>query len=345
MSKAKKGKKFIPPMPVRPDIDLSTVNLPRTAVFNPYDVQPLPGQIRKRLAGISELAASMKVVGQVTPVLVVELSGNPQYKAKLVDGERRLAACRMNNMPIKAFIWDGLTDPKEIYALSVAANFGRQTHDPIEISDAIVQFRKDGRKIKEIAQIFGKSIGWVIQFFSLRKLHPLVRGWMLPTIVANGKESTQNSDLAANLSTSSRKIRAPLSFQLALLLTSRPKDEQVKDGKEIINRRMSLVEARRYIAGENRKAGIVTRKRPPSEERGTLFSVVSSVRHSLGKYIDLPGTAFNELLSGASLGELVSLVRTLGFVAEHAGFMAQIAESEIQKKKKAQEEKEKPLCA
>jgi len=320
---------------IRPEIDLTKVVLPRMAVYNPFDIQPLEGQIRKQFFEIKELAGSMQLVGQVTPILVTELE-KPEghYKARLVDGERRLAALQYARMPAKAFIWDGLTDPKEIYALSVAANFGRQAHDPIEISDAIVQFRKDGRNHEEIAKIFGRTAGWVSQFYSLRKLHKIVRGWLLPSIVGN-EEDAKTGGLIRSVN--SRRIKPVISFQLALLLTRLPQDQQVGIGREIISQKMSQVEARRFITNFGRKVGVLPRRRSPSEMRGTLLSVVAGMRHQLGKYVDLPGRQFDELISSATAGELGHLIKSLSFVAEHALFISQIAKSELEKKENKQQ--------
>lgn len=328
---------------VRPEIDLSTVTLPRMAVYNPFDILPLKDQIRKTFFEIKELAGSMKLVGQVTPILVTELpEPDGHFKARLVDGERRLAALQYAQMPAKAFIWDGLTDPKEIYALSVAANFGRQPHDPVEISDAIIQFRKDGRSHADISRIFGRTTGWVSQFYSLRKLHPTVRGWLMPSIVFDGGEDESNG-LIRNVN--SRKIKPPLSFQLALLLTRLPHEQQIHAGKEIIGQKMSLVEARRYLAGVGRSVGVPPRHRSPGEQRSTLFSVVSGVRHQLGRYIDLPGSQFDDLLSSASSGELVTLVRSLTYVTEHANFIIQIANREMERKREARKQEKQKVSA
>lgn len=63
-----------------------------------WEVQPAPGQARRDFSGLDELAASIKGsaftegVGVMEPILVRRLDGG---KYELIDGERRLRACRL----------------------------------------------------------------------------------------------------------------------------------------------------------------------------------------------------------------------------------------------------------
>ena len=87
-------------------------------------VRPLPGQPRKRFGGIRELAASIVEIGQATPGIVTLVTDDPAFDAQLVDGERRLRACRLAGRPFRAEVReDG--DDESIFAASFAANFGR----------------------------------------------------------------------------------------------------------------------------------------------------------------------------------------------------------------------------
>jgi ParB family chromosome partitioning protein len=104
--------------------------MPRTAKiivveFDPQRVRPLPGQPRKRFRGIQELANSIDEIGQASPGIVTPIEGNSDYDAQLVDGERRLRACRMLNRPFVAQVRPA-ADDEEIFAASFGANFGKQ---------------------------------------------------------------------------------------------------------------------------------------------------------------------------------------------------------------------------
>ena len=122
-------------------------------------------------SGIQKLAESIRLVGQVTPI-VVSRCNQDGFDAELVDGERRLRACVMGKMPVKAVIEDVNGDVSSRYVRSVAANFCRQEHDAVEIMEAVVALRDAGRSAEDIAGIFGKTASWVTQYSSLKKLVP-----------------------------------------------------------------------------------------------------------------------------------------------------------------------------
>ena len=310
-------------------IDLSTVRIPRVKAFNPFDIKPLEGQIRERFFGIQDLANSILEIGQVTPVIVRELKGGP-FKAHLVDGERRLLACRLARVGVAAFIWDGVTDPEEIYALSVAANFGRQAHDCMEIAKAIQRFRKNGKTIEQIARVFGKCNTWVIQHYSLVKLHPVLQDWLIPRnpATASVKDRAQRIGMDAMVSTGSKKTRPPLTFSLALLLVRQPKKDQLVKAKRIVEEKMSLAEARRYILSAGAPKSSHWRHRPV-EQRKTLLSISNRVRHMVGVFLDMRGSKFDALLAGATLPELRGLKSSLLTTASDVTQLAECVESDI----------------
>lgn len=308
------GKRNRQPEPdVVPDIDLSTVSVPMCEVFNPYRVKPLEGQIRDDLLGIKELAGSMSVLGQLMPILVSKVKGDSRYDAHLVDGERRLAACRLLKRPIKAYLWDGKTDPKTIYAMCVAANFGRQPHNCIEVCHGIERLKEDGRTVTEIATIFTRSEGWVDQHYMLRRLHREVQAMMVPMVFDDQSESNGNGHAFKALSIGSRKLKPRLSFMNGLMLSRLPPGDQVIRANHIVEKEMSQVQARRYILGvakENPQAK--KRERSPAEQRYALLSIANGTYERFGIYTDMhKRNEFLRLLADASEGELVSLQETL----------------------------------
>lgn len=330
-----------PALPKVPEVDLTGIRLPVAKVFNPFEVAPLKGQIRQRFTGIIELAGSINAIGQVLPIIVTETSDLPGYKAQLVDGERRLAACQYLKKGVVAFIWDGKTDPEDIYALSVAANFGRQKHDPIEILHAILRFRKSQKSYQEIATIFGKSVAWVCQHYILRKLHPTVQKWLIPVIVdANtlarareekGKKNSQPTlvyaggitDISKMKSTGSRHFKPALNFQIALNLAKIPLDMQVNAGRDIISGHMSIVEANRYLASIGRGVQGFKKRTSPAEQRSTLLSVMAQMRHRIGTYTDMPYAEIQPLLASMQPAELQRLVKSLNAISEDAKALAE----------------------
>ncbi len=326
-----------------PEVDFSEIKLPVVKAFNPFRVRPLPEQIREQFVGIYELAASIKALTQILPIVVTEIEGNPDYDAQLVDGERRLEACKHLKRGVVAFLWDGKTNVEDLYALSVAANCNRQGHNVVEFLHAIQRFMKHGKTQEQIAQIFGKSQGWVSQHYLLRNLHPTVLSWLIPVPIGesngdgngdvSGKKKTKPSgglrlpsgalDLTNMKSIGSDKMKAPLSFQLAMNLAQRPMELQVAAGREIISKKMSLAEAKRYLAQAERGVQTNHRHRPPSERRSTFMSVASRVEHMVGTYSDMPYAEIKGLLSSMTNSDLARTANALDRVSEYSASLAQ----------------------
>ncbi len=79
------------------------------------------------------------------------------FRRQLVDGERRLRACKIAGEQFRAEVVEGETDSEEIFARSFAANFGKQDHDPIEIAEGLSRLSAAGKTHEQIARIAGRS--------------------------------------------------------------------------------------------------------------------------------------------------------------------------------------------
>jgi len=289
-------------------VDLSLVKLPRLEVLDPFDIEPLKDQIRKQFLGINELAASIAAAGQATPVIVRDLGSKSKFPFGLVDGERRLRSCRQLKRGIIAVIHDGSMDLEDVHALSVAANFGRQKHDAMEIAKAIRRFRKTKKKWREIKDIFGKSMGWVAQHYRLLQLHPQIQAWLvpgaeMPSDKTNGNQNGKKGE-AENASLGSRKIRTRLNFSLALQLLALPKRQQLKLATLIVEKGMSLAEARRAILKQARKQPGFVSNTLPNEWRASICSMAKNIATSVGIYNDMPGDEFKRIFNGVPWTEV-----------------------------------------
>ena len=245
--------------------------------LDPFTVQPFAEQPRKRFAGIDNLLASILAVGQSTPILVTRnmdgvepqrsegqnCGGRAGYFYRLIDGERRLRACRKGKIPVLAYVADAVTE-SDRFVRSIAANFCRQDHDAIEISDALVRMRAAGMSQEKISAVFGKSRSWVAQHMSLAHLSPEVR-----------------EDLKRNIDQKVRGARGRLSFSLAVLLTPLVHEQQGEVLRHIQKKQLSLAAARNYIASfmldESlrklvRPGAKLARVRSPSERISSLAS-------------------------------------------------------------------------
>lgn len=200
-------------------------------LLDPFRVKPFADQPRKRFRGIAQLAKSIRLVGQVTPILVTPCQ-EKGFDVELVDGERRLQACRLGKMSVKALVQGGVSSA-ERFALSVAANFCRQRHDAMEVAEAIRALRNNGRSAHDIAGIFGKSLCWVYQHAYLLELCHEVQALLCRAATDEGN----------------RQVRRPgrLTMQLALLLKPLSHPKQAEVANRIVNQKLSFGEARKHI--------------------------------------------------------------------------------------------------
>lgn len=136
-------------------------------------IRPLADQPR-RYFDKEELAALERSImkrGQLQPGLVRKIKGDPKHEFELIDGQRRWHACTKVGVPYRAIVVQP-TDDEDQFEMSIASNFQRAEHTPMEVSAAIDRLSKrGGRTMDEIAVLFGKSSYWVL---SLRAAHQVI---------------------------------------------------------------------------------------------------------------------------------------------------------------------------
>jgi len=278
--------------------------------LQPKRVKPFARQPRKRFRGIGKLADSIRVVGQVTPIIVARCTEG-DYDAELVDGERRLRACLLGKMPVRA-VMEGDGDDAQRYVRSVAANFCRQPHDAVEIMEAVLALKESGRTIADIASVFGKTATWVHQYASLQRLHPEV----LEQLKVAGDE--------AKVSKAERRRRGRMTLSLALLLVPLPQRMQVRAMRRIMRRSMSLSEARTFVHRQAVSEGVPVGKRmSPHERFRAVSAAVENCHHVVERYLRMPGVQIHSLVRGATpderrrtSGQLESLCESLLMLAD-----------------------------
>lgn len=259
--------------------------------LDPARVKPFADQPRKRFFGIAQLAASIRAVGQVTPI-VVSCCAEPGYDAELVDGERRLRACLTGGMPVQA-VFETAADGErfcERFARSVAGNFCRQAHDPPEIMEAIAVLKQTGKTGREIAAICGKTTSWVAQYGQLSKCAPEI----LDQLKAPAEGTTKRQ----------RRVPGRITFAMALALSPLPHAMQLQAAAEIRKKRMGLNEARTYLArfGDRRKLRI-GRETAPHQQFRAVSSAIAQCSHVVGRYLDIPGVEIGPMIRNAAPDE------------------------------------------
>ncbi len=150
---------------------------------DPEEIRRMPGQPRVHFNqdGIKRLAKSMMRIGQTTPGVLRRIK-DPRYKYELIDGERRWWATKMAKIKYRGTVVKAGDDPSVHFLIGAVANFNREGHTPIEISDAIQHLRSIEIPFEEIAEIFGVSVFWANEMHSLQNLHPRVRAMLDPSL-------------------------------------------------------------------------------------------------------------------------------------------------------------------
>lgn len=168
------------------------------------------------------LEQSIKQRGQLQPAMVRLLTDDPDHDYELVDGQRRWHACVKLGVRFRAVLIDP-EDPEDQFEISVAANFQRAGHTPMEIAKAINRMmdpEHGNRTAAYVATLFGKSDFWV---YVNRRLIELV-----PEIQAKLEPSAGKDQLAVTVA-----------CELARL----PKDQQLPILNDIQNRGLTSARA------------------------------------------------------------------------------------------------------
>jgi ParB family chromosome partitioning protein len=278
--------------------------------FDPDRVKPLPNQPRKRFAGINELAQSISEVGQVSPGLVTPLAGDDRFDAQLVDGERRLRACKIAGVKFRAEVRSDASAEK-IFKLSFASNFGKQDHDPIEIALGLQRLRDAGDSVQECARTSGHSMIWVYQYLNLLRLHPAVQAMMM------AQEDEQEP--ALSLSAGTELVSLPESSQITLA------------AKIVAAGGLSTRNIRRLKMQEMDRKKIERPKSPPPKSLKAIENLLEDFTFSIARYLDMPGPELNALIDSMRVSARRNLCKTIDDVAEGLSGLAEAIEARLLK--------------
>jgi len=249
--------------------------------------------------GLLELAGSIAEIGQQTPVSVRVVHDDEQYEFELIDGERRLRACKLiDAKSILAFVYQEMDENKQ-FVSSVAANFCRVGHTPLETAKAlsrmIEHFYRDsvargtGDKeecVKKAARVCGKSTTWVYQHHNLLLLCEKVQDYL--------------------------KTRE-ISFQIALSLSSLKPEHQFKFAQHILQFHLDQKQALNYIRNhsqpdERRKRA---RRQKPSGEYVILDRSVGIISKEVDIILDMPFQKLVNIFKNRPIQDLEKAISSL----------------------------------
>jgi ParB/RepB/Spo0J family partition protein len=275
-------------------------------ILDPQTVKPFADQPRKRFRGIPQLTESIRLAGQVTPIVVTRLEPALNgYRYELTDGERRLQACLTAGLKVKAVLTDADQDK---FAQSVAANFCRQSHDCLEIAEAIGVLKGRGKTDAEVAGIFGKSAGWVLQHRSLL------------TLGAEAQEALKPDDEGISV----------LTYNLALLLVGMDEKLQHRVVQWIRRAKPPVAEARNYIRNLAAKHPDLIKekrscKRSPGEQFATLWNAVVHTEQAFARYAEMKHSDLVTVLKSESgIQRRMMLEKLTGIVETFRGLAGDV---------------------
>jgi len=275
-------------------------------------IRPFAGQPREYFdeTALNDLARSIKAVGQQVPITVRRLPRPAgKHLFELVDGQRRWLACGIAKVATMiAWIAGEMIEPEDQFLSSVIANFARAEHTPMEIAKAIARIRKRPeiariesrqKQTEAIADIFGKSFGWVYQFEKLLRLAPALQ----------------------------RRVgRNQLGTRIAEHLALLPEEEQLKCfefmSEREYDRDQQVACARRWqkrqrLTGSGHKA--------PDRTQYSVRSAITKMTEASAALIGLDADELAAAILKLSEGDRAAMLRRIGSLIEHLTKLKQVA--------------------
>ena len=150
-------------------IELRSLPLTRTRVW--------PGNPRKTVRGVEELAASIREKGVLEPALARAVEGDPEVSWEILAGQRRFLAAGLAGLTEIPAIVRVIGDD-EALELGLVENAARADVDPLEEAEAIERLvQAHGRSVAQVAARLGHAPRWVERRRALLNLTPASRAW------------------------------------------------------------------------------------------------------------------------------------------------------------------------
>ncbi|MEX0672541.1 MAG: ParB/RepB/Spo0J family partition protein [Candidatus Paceibacterota bacterium] len=274
-------------------------------------VVPDPGQPRKYFDEVvlAHFADGVEAIGQLMPIIVVPFEASDEADYQIVDGERRWRAMRMReSTEIRAFVAKNIRSAEQAFMFSIAANFNREEHTPMEIARSIERLKHDGLSGKEIEVLTGKSVYWIHSYYRLLKLHPDVVKYIDPALPAENR----------------------MKLQIARLLTECDHKVQQLVAHRLIGQRISVARASKIIDEVNEKHG---GRIPQRQQPARRFQRVNRLaENTLASLTDLNPRKLREAIASRSNEEVEQLKTHCERISEQAMNIADVAGEVLERK-------------
>ena len=232
-------------------------------------------------AGLEQLADSIREVGVLQPILVVESAG----RFRIVAGERRFRAARLAGLTFVPCMQKNFA-PQEAMLAALIENLQREDLNPIEEANAIhLLMAQGGLTQQDAAQRLGKSRPAVANVLRLLSLPPAVQD-----MVSQGSLSQGHARVLAGLKEASRQealarrvVLEDLSVRTLEKLCQSPQDikpspaarlaPELRDFAERLQRATGL---RAKIQGDLRQ-GTITLRYTSAQELEGLYEALEQI--------------------------------------------------------------------
>lgn len=266
-------------------------------------IRPKKGQPRSYFnkQKLDELGESILLIGQMMAILVKQITDDPVHDYELIDGERRLAACVLKNIPTMRAEVRHVASEDDHFLMSVVANFGKEGHTLMETARALERVRTmgEGKTIAELAKIFVHSTTWVSQHLSLLKLAPEVQRLLEPETPEEQR----------------------LSLTTALLLVNLPHKMQIDLALAISQKGMRMNQARHFIREDARKKGLSagSSARSPYKDYGIFSGVLFRLENDLDMLLDTSMRSFQQMFEKRNPADRQHIITVVDNCIEQLG--------------------------
>jgi ParB/RepB/Spo0J family partition protein len=267
--------------------------------LSPSSIRPFPNQPRKKfnMEALKQLGQSILEKGQQVPISVKKIRKKGDYKYELIDGERRLRACLLLNIPhINALVCRDVKDENDQFTRSLISNFCREDHTSIEIMLALTKLKEDfvaqGKgevpATESIGRLLGKSTDWVYRYLRLTHLHPSVRKMLEQDLIP---------------------------FPVADALTCLKAEIQVKKAAYIIkhglNYKRALAYIRKHKTKKNVRSAAVIDRQGTTNEFRVLQRFICGLEENSKIILDMNHKTFREIFRLRSKQEFYKIISRL----------------------------------
>jgi len=184
---------------------------------------------------LGELQESIRTLGVLQPIIVLDRGEGAEPRHLLISGERRYrAAVSAERLTISAMIYPaGSLDDKAIAKISLAENFHRRDLNHVETAEALGSYRDAGATVREIADAVHKSPDWVREHLDMLRLDRSIQ-----RIVASGRLPLKQAAMIARIGDTRTQIHVARSaIGGGYLDRDRPLTDVAADGDYVASMR------------------------------------------------------------------------------------------------------------